>query len=95
MRRENATSLLDGEELSNPVSFAAGEMKKLSLSYSMEVGTEDYKVIVFNAVLLFNGKSNSQTISNYRLKAILPGGINRIVHSNRPYETTSEESIVA
>jgi len=92
---ENAMALLDGEELSNPVSFAAGEMQKLSLSYSMEVGTEDYKVIVFNTVLLFNGKSNSQTISNYRLKAILPNGINRLVHSNRPYETTSEDGRVA
>jgi len=92
---ENATFLLDGEELSNPVSFAAGETKTLSLSYSMEVGTEDYKVIVFNAVLLFNGKSNSQTISNYQVKAILPDGINRLAHSNRPYETSSEDGRVA
>lgn len=92
---ESALVLLDGEELSNPVSFAAGEVRKLSLSYSMEVGTEDYKMIIFNAVLLFNDKSNSRTISNYRVKAILPDGINRLVHSNKPFETTSEDGRAA
>jgi hypothetical protein len=92
---ENALALLDGVELPNPVSFAAGETKELSLSYSMEMGAEDYKVIIFNAVLLFDNKSNSQTISNYQVKAILPGGINRLADSNMPYETTSEDGRVA
>lgn len=92
---ENALALLDGVELSNPMSFAAGETKELSLSYSIEVGTEDYKVIIFNAVLLFNDKSNSQTISNYHVKAILPSGINRLADSNMPYETTSEDGRLA
>ena len=92
---ENALALLNGVELSNPVSFAASETKELSLSYSMEVGTEDYRVIIFNAVLLFDDKSNSQTISNYQVKAILPSGINRLADSNMPYETTSEDGRVA
>jgi hypothetical protein len=92
---ENALALLDGVELSNPVSFAVGETKELSLSYSMEMGAEDYKVIIFNAVLLFDNKSNPQTISNYQVKAILPGGINRLADSNTPYETTSEDGRVA
>lgn len=92
---ESALALLDGEGLSNPVSFAAGETKELSLSYSMEVGTENYRMIIFNAVLLFNNKSNSQTISSYRVKAVLPEGISGLVNSNKPYETTSEGGRVA
>jgi len=92
---ESALALLDGEELSNPVSFAAGETKTISFSYTMEVGTGDYKVIVFNAVLLFNSKSNPQTISNYQVKAILPEGINRLTDSNRPYEISPEDGRVA
>lgn len=92
---ESALALLDGGELSNPVSFAAGETKNLSLSYSMEVGREDYRMIIFNPVLLFNDRSNPQTIGNYRVKAVLPDGISRLVHSNKPYETTSEDGRVA
>jgi len=88
---ENGKALLNGNEFSNPVSFGADEKKKISISCPLKLGKEAYKTVIFNPVILFDGKPSSEKIHSYTVKLKLPSGVKRLVSSNKPYEQTFED----
>jgi len=87
----DATALVDGGELSNPVGFKPGEKIKLTLSYSLSLPPDEFQRITFAPEVLFNDMLNSQRVKSYEVKLILPDGVKRLVYSNKPYDDTVAE----
>jgi hypothetical protein len=88
---EDATARIDGGELSNPVDFNPGQERKLTLSYSLSLPSAEFQRIMFAPMLFFNNMPNSQRTKSYNVKLILPEGVKRLVHSNKPYEDVVAE----
>lgn len=88
---EDATARIDGGELSNPVDFSPGKERKLTLSYSLSLPSAEFQRIMFAPMLFFNNMPNSQRTKSYNVKLILPEGVKRLVHSNKPYEDVVAE----
>lgn len=84
-----ATALIDGANLSNPVSFDAGQKRKLTLSYSMELPSGEFQRIQFAPMLFFDDMANSQRIKSYNVQLLLPEGIKRIISSSMPYDDST------
>lgn len=82
----NADVLIDGAELTNAVDFEAGQVRKLTLLYSMELSPGEFQRIQFAPMLLFDDMANAQRIKHYRVQLILPEGVNRIISSSLPYD---------
>jgi hypothetical protein len=87
----NATALIDGSELSNPVAFEPGQRRTLMFSYSLSLPDADYQSVLFAPMLLFDGMASAGTTGKYDIKLILPDGIERITYSNMSYDDTSTQ----
>ncbi len=81
-----ATARIDGAELSNPVDFEAGQVRKLTLLYTMELTSEEFQRIQFAPMLFFDDMANAQRIKSYSVQLVLPEGVNRLVSSSLPYD---------
>ena len=81
-----ATARIDGAELSNPVDFEAGQVRKLTLLYTMELTSGEFQRIQFVPMLFFDDMANAQRIKSYSVQLVLPEGVNRIVSSSLPYD---------
>jgi hypothetical protein len=87
----NATAQIDGGALSNPVTFDKGQKHKLKLSYSISLPTTAYQSILFSPMLFFDDMANSQRAKRFDVKLILPQGINTIIYSSIPYDSTNTQ----
>ena len=85
----NATTLIDGSELSNPVAFDLGQKKKLTLSYYLSLPDAEYQSVLFAPMLLFDDMASAKTTGNYAIRLILPEGIERIIYSSMSYDDTA------
>ena len=86
-----ATARIDENELANPVIFAPGETKTLSLSYSLDLQTGESQGIRFAPMLFFDEMANSNKVNSYSVRLILPEGIERITYSSLPYTDTADQ----
>lgn len=86
-----ATARIDENELANPVIFAPGETKTLSLSYPLELQTTESQGIMFAPMLFFDEMANSNKVDSYSVRLILPEGIKRITYSSLPYTYTADQ----
>jgi len=86
-----ATARIDENELANPVIFAPGETKTLSLSYSLELQPTESQGIMFAPMLFFDEMVNSNKVGSYSVRLILPEGIKRITYSSLPYTDTADQ----
>ncbi len=86
-----ATARIDENQLANPVIFAPGETKTLSLSYSLELQTTESQGIMFAPMLFFDEMANSNKADSYSVRLILPEGIKRITYSSLPYTDTADQ----
>jgi len=84
-----ATALIDGVNLSNPVDFEAGQVRKLTLLYTMELTSGEFQRIQFAPMLFFDDMANAQRIKNYSVQLVLPEGVNRLVSSSLPYDVSA------
>ena len=87
-----ATAIIDGTELANPVVFDPRETKTLSLSYSLDLQATESQGIMFAPMLLFDGMANPNKVDNYSVRLILPEGIKRITYSSLPYTDTADQA---
>lgn len=87
-----ATALIDGNELANPVDFPRGESKKLSLSYSLSLISAEVQGITFAPMLFFNGMANSEKVGSYDVELILPEGVKRITYSSMAYDDIASQN---
>ena len=87
-----ATALVDGVEILNPVSFEPGAERELTLSYSMELDPSELQRITFDPMLFFDDMASSHRINSYVVEMILPEGVSRIVSSNKPYNVSSVQN---
>lgn len=85
----NAQVLIDGIDLSNPVSFEAGQVREATVVYSIELSSEEFQRIQFAPMLLFDDMANAQRIKTYTVRLILPEGVNRLVSSSLPYDSSA------
>lgn len=84
-----ATARIDGNELSNPVTFSPRETKKLSLSYSLSLPSAEAQGIRFAPMLFFNEMASSEKVGSYEVKLILPEGVKRITYSSMACDDTA------
>ncbi len=85
----DAAAAIDGGVLSNPVSFEKGETKKLAMSYSLELPDADYRSLLFETVLRFDGMGNAERVGSYDVELVLPEGVKRLVYSSMDYDAAS------
>jgi len=85
----DAQVTIGGANLTNPVAFEAGQTKELRLLYSIELSSGDFQRIQFAPMLFFNDMASAHRIKSYRVELVLPQGINRLVSSSLPYDSST------
>lgn len=61
------------------------EMKTINLTYTATVDGDVTKTFSFNPILTFNGKPNSKRVKTFFSEIVLPGGIPKIIWTNKNY----------
>ncbi len=87
----DATALIDGSELYNPVSFDPGQQRTLTFSYSLSLPDSDYQSVLFAPMLLLDDMASAQTTGKYAIKLILPEDIERITCSSMSCDDTTTQ----
>jgi hypothetical protein len=86
-----ATAIINGTELANPVIFDPSETNTISLSYALDLQAGESQGIMFAPMLFFDGMVNSNKVDSYSVSLILPEGIKRITYSSLPYTDTADQ----
>jgi hypothetical protein len=73
----------NGEGLSNPVLFSAGETKSISLTCTLNITGETAKMLFLDPTMLLDGKPSSEPTKALLIEALLPGGINGLAWASQ------------